>query len=282
MDIFNICTLATTSILEELIRFPWGRMALIGLFIYLMLCVYAWIFADRILFPAPRQPSYEIDQDIFFLESANGGKIACKGWTPPNPKGLTILYTHGNAEDFGRVEEFLQLWVEAGWSVFAYDYPGYGHSPGKPSEQGCYDAIDTVFEHLTKKLNIPPHKIVLWGRSLGTGPSCYLAEKEKMGGLILESPFITAYRTVTETPVVPWDRFRNLHRAPFIQVSSLVIHGHEDEIVPFRHGKRVFNALSGPKKFLEIPHAGHNDLSQTGGEKYRTGIHDFLTSVLGD
>ena len=172
--------------------------------------------------------------------------------------------------------------MKDGWSVLAYDYPGYGHSSGKPSEEGCYDAIDTAYQYLIEKLAIPPSKIIVWGRSLGTGPSCYLAEKEKFGGLILETPFITAYRTVTETPVLPWDRFRNIHRAPNIQNKSLVIHGHEDEIVPFRHGKRVFNTLPQPKVFLEFENSGHNDLPETGGKRYRSSINKFLTSTIED
>ena len=280
MDTLNICTLASTSILDELMHFPWGRMLLIGFSLYLILCFYGWIFADRILFPAPKQPAYQLDNTVFFLESAKGTKIACKHLTAEQPKGLTILYSHGNAEDLGRIEEFLQPWVADGWSVLAYDYPGYGHSSGKPSEEGCYDAIDTVYQHLTKILEIPPAQVVIWGRSLGTGPSSYLAEKEQTGGIILETPFMTAYRTVTETPVLPWDRFPNLKRAPHIHGPSLVIHGHKDEIVPFRHGKKVYNALSQPKQFLELPHAGHNDLAETGGEKYRSGINDFLNHVL--
>lgn len=281
MEILNICTLASTSIIEEIFRFPWARMALIGLTIYLFLCFYAWLFADRILFPAPQQPGYEVDESIFFLESTSGTKIACKHFFPAKPKGLTILYSHGNAEDLGRIDKSLELWVADGWSVLAYDYPGYGHSPGRPSEQGCYDAIDTAYKYLIEKMEIPSSKIVVWGRSLGTGPSCYLAEKEKTGGIILETPFMTAFRTITETSLLPWDRFRNLQRAPQIKGPSLVIHGHEDEIVPFRHGKRVFNALVEPKQFLEFIDAGHNDLEETGGEKYRSAINDFLNQVLG-
>ena len=281
MDILHTLTLASTSIIDDIIHFPWGRMFLIGCLIYVILCIYAWIFADRILFPAPKNPGYNNDESVFFLKTTNDGRIACKHWISEKPKGLTILYSHGNAEDIGRVEDFLQTWLADGWSVFVYDYPGYGHSSGKPSEHGCYDAIDAAYEHLSQKLELPSDKIVVWGRSLGTGPSCYLAEREKFGGLILETPFITAYRTVTETTVLPWDRFRNIQRAPKIQNKSLVIHGHEDEIVPFRHGKKVFNALPEPKKFIEFIHASHNDLPEIGGEKYRDGINDFLNDVLG-
>ena len=70
------------------------------------------------------------DDIFFFLETARGEKIACKYWKakthPPDH-----LYSHGNAEDIGRIEEFFTIWVKMGYSVFAYDYPGYGHSSGK-------------------------------------------------------------------------------------------------------------------------------------------------------
>ena len=282
MDHTTIYTLASTSIIDDIINFPWGRMAIIGLVLYLILLFYAWVFADRILFPAPKNPAYDQDEEVFFLETEEGSKIACKHWNADKPKGLTLLYSHGNAEDIGRIEEFLKTWVSEGWSVITYDYPGYGHSPGKASETGCYQAIDTVFEHLTEQKGINPHNIVIWGRSLGTGPSSYLAEKKKLGGLILETPFMTAFRTVTETPILPWDRFRNLERAPSIHCPSLVIHGKKDEVVPFRHGKRVFNALPEPKSFLEFEAAGHNDLPEIGGIKYRSSINEFFNQVLGD
>ena len=106
MDIIFTCTLASTSIIDSLIHFPWGRMFLIGCLIYVILCVYAWIFADRILFPAPKGPSYEKDENVFFLETKRGDQIACKHWIPENPKGLTILYSHGNAEDIGKSRIF--------------------------------------------------------------------------------------------------------------------------------------------------------------------------------
>ena len=90
---------------------------------------------------------------------------------------------------------------------------------------------------------------------------------------------MTAYRTVTETPVLPWDRFPNLKRAPHIHGPSLVIHGHKDEIVPFRHGKKVYNALSQPKQLLELPHAGHKDLAKL-RRKYRLELMIFSTKCL--
>ncbi len=271
-----------TDFSDLLLRFPWGRLALFALAFYLILCIYAWCFADRILFPAPRGTTKEPVDGVFFISDSDGMKIACKSWVPDAPKGVTLLYSHGNAEDLSMIEENLLHWSEEGWEILAYDYPGYGSSEGKPSEEGCYRAIDAVYGHLIEQLGKSPESVVLWGRSLGTGPSCYLASREKVGGVILETPFMTAYRTVTETRVLPWDRFDNLERAPAILCRSLVLHGHQDEVVPFRHGKRVFQALSQPKRLVEFEDGSHNDLPEKGGERYRYEINEFLKEVLGD
>lgn len=105
---------------------------------------------------------------------------------------VTLLFSHGNAEDLGMIFEWFQeLSQEVRVNVMAYDYEGYGKSNGRPSEQGCYDDIDAAYTFLTQTLRTPPEQIVLYGRSVGSGPSCYLAEKlhkeqVALGGLILQ------------------------------------------------------------------------------------------------
>jgi len=105
---------------------------------------------------------------------------------------VTILFSHGNAEDLGMIYEwFYELSQEVRVNVLAYDYEGYGKSNGRPSEQGCYDDIDAAYAFLTQTLRTPPEQIVLYGRSVGSGPSCYLAERLHkaqvvLGGLILQ------------------------------------------------------------------------------------------------
>ena len=68
---------------------------------------------------------------------------------------------------------------------FIQEYTGYGANEEnfECKEEYVYNDIDCVFEYLTKQLNISPKDIILYGRSLGSGPSCYLAEKYKnIGG----------------------------------------------------------------------------------------------------
>lgn len=266
--------------MDEFMNIPWARFAFLFLCLYLLFCGLAWLFADRMLFPVPRPSSYDTEFSNLVLELEDGEKIHCLHLQSENPS-LSIIYSHGNGEDIGMLEDLLQSWKEPEWEIIAFDYPGYGLSEGKPSESGCYEAISVVYEHLVDTLNRDPGKVIAWGRSLGTGPTTYLAEKKQLGGMILESPFLSAFRSVTQIPFFPWDRFPNHRYAEKITCSSLVIHGYYDEVIPYRQGVSIFKALGGPKKFLKVEEGEHNNLPQAGGELYASTIRDFLKKRLG-
>ena len=136
---------------------------------------------------------------------------------------VTILFSHGNAEDLGmmyrRMKEMAMLLCA---NVLAYDYTGYGLSKPRnhpPTEAMCYRNIEAAYNHLTQTMKIPPNEIILYGRSLGSGPSCYLAKKTaddgaSVAGLILHSPFLSIYRIVLDCRVnLVGDMFINRSRA---------------------------------------------------------------------
>jgi hypothetical protein len=101
----------------------------------------------------------------------------------------TILYSHGNAEDLGMLSSYLaDLSKILHVNILAYDYTGYGYSNRHlakhsksmeklPSEQHCYADICAAYDYLIRLRGIPPRHIILFGRSIGSGPSCYLATK---------------------------------------------------------------------------------------------------------
>ncbi|KAL7547123.1 hypothetical protein ACHAWF_010441 [Thalassiosira exigua] len=164
----------------------------------------------------------------------------------------TILYSHANAEDLGNIYPWCKFLSKMlGVNIFAYDYTGYGLATdqGDPSEDYCFADISAAYSYLTSVLGIPPSSIVLYGRSLGSGPSCYLAartadEGSPVGGLVLHAPFLSVYRIVLESGcTLPGDRFPNVDFAPGVRSPVLFVHGTKDSIVPFHHSERLLETI---------------------------------------
>ena len=209
---------------------------------YGTLFAYAIVMSDRqIYFPPER--SLPVVSGGLTLKTPSGTAISALYWpaSPANTQTQIILYSHGNAEDLFTLQNTLAEFQERGFGVLAYDYPGYGQSEGKPSERGIYEAIDAAYEYLTIVEQIPPSQILVYGRSLGGGPSVDLAARKPIGGLILEATFVSIYRVVTRIPLVPLDKFRNLAKIPQVQAPLLIFHGTDDTVIPLWHGQALYN-----------------------------------------
>ena len=106
-----------------------------------------------------------------------------------------------------------------------------------------------------------------------------LASHQPLGGLIIESAFVSADRIVTTIPLLPLDKFQNLTKISRVHCPVLVIHGKQDKVVPFWHGERLFAAANEPKRALWVEDAGHNDLLETLGPHYEQALKDFVTLI---
>ncbi len=199
----------------------------------------------------------------------------------PNPNAMfTLLYIHGNAEDLGDIRPRLEQLQQSGFSVFAYDYRGYGTSDGQPSEQNAYEDVKQVYLYLTQTLGVNPNRLLVQGRSLGGGSAVYLATQYPVAGVILESTFTSTFRVVVPIPILPFDKFTNLQRLPQIHVPILVIHGEADSVIPIAQGRQLYAAASAPKQMLWVPSAGHNNVPQIAGERYYQALTAFQNLVL--
>jgi fermentation-respiration switch protein FrsA (DUF1100 family) len=255
------------------------RVALSAALVYATVAACAWLISDRMIF-LPPPPSYRDTPDILKVPTADGERIAAVYL--PNPGATyTLLLSHGNAEDLGWVLPSLPPIPVLGFGLFAYDYRGYGLSEGRPSEQHVYADIDAAYDYLTRELRVPAARIILYGRSLGAGAAVDLAARQSVGGLILESPFLAAFRVLTRIPLFPFDKFRNVDKIGRVRCPVLVMHGEADEIVPLWHGQRLFERAPGPKMLVVIPGAHHNDFMQVAGARYTAALRDFETLLRG-
>ncbi|WP_197985574.1 alpha/beta hydrolase [Leptolyngbya sp. Cla-17] len=244
---------------------------------YLALNAFAFFYGERLIF-LPRPRSYQDSPEILKLTTHSGEQISALYL--PNPTATyTVLYSHGNAEDLGRIRQRLERLKNLGVSVFAYDYRGYGTSQGKPSEQNAYQDIEAAYRYLTVTLGISPNRIILYGRSLGSGTSVEIASREAIAGLILESPFTSTFRVITQIAVVPFDRFDNLRKIEKVRCPVLFLHGTQDGLIPFRHSEILLRQVRSSKQLVAIAGADHNDLLEIAGTQYNQAIQTFIQQL---
>lgn len=248
--------------------------------VYVALFLFGLLLSEPVIFQ-PHPAGYRDDNRILKLTSRDGRRISAVYLQNPSAT-YTLLFSHGNAEDLGDDLLFLQVVRDAGFSVLAYDYQGYGTSEGRSSEAHVYEDEEAAYQYLTHQLATPPDRIIAWGRSLGGAAAVDLAARRPLAGLILESSFVSAFRVLTRLPLLPIDKFRTLDKISAVRCPVLVIHGEADRVIPFWHGQKLFSAAPGPKRSLWVPGADHNDVADVAGARYFEALREFAASLAAE
>ena len=260
-------------------EWSWKRVIRSTVLIYGIVFIFAVVWSERIIF-IDGLCSYRELPGAVSIPTPAGNRVTA--WYRPHTKAVfTILHSHGNGEDLGDLQDYFNDYHRQGYSLFAYDYPGYGTSPGRASEQGTYDAVEAAWNYLTNTLQIPPDRIILHGRSVGSGPAVWLAGRVRPAGLIVESGFVSAFRVMTRIPLLPFDRFPNLKRLPLVTCPMLFIHGAGDPVIKAWHGRALAKAAGDRGTQCIIEGAGHNDVSWVRRKKYWDAIRRFADSLDG-
>lgn len=244
---------------------------------YAVLCLYAVVMADHFIF-ANSPPTYRATREILTARSSMGADIPMIFLQAPNARA-TILYSHGNLEDLGFIRPRLETFRAQGYNVLSYDYPGFGIATGQRNEAACNAAAQAAYDTLTQTFKIPPGQIILYGRSMGSGPATHLALTNPAAGLVLQSPFVSAFRVQTGIKILPWDRFDNLAALRQIKLPVLLVHGLSDETIPAWHSQMLSQAAAGPVTTLYVPFALHNNVIEIAREEYWQTLARFVTST---
>lgn len=187
-----------------------------------------------------------------------------------------ILYLHGNAGHLGHRMRLVRQFLTAGFGVLMLEYRGYGGNRGKPTEQGLYTDGRTALQYVQAQ---QPESIVLFGESLGTGVATQLAMEFPICALVLQAPY-TSLTAVARyhypwVPISLMDKFDSLARIHQIHAPVLILHGQLDKVVPFSHGKVLYEKAHHPKEFRAFPDRGHHDLRD---ESYAHTVEKFIIS----
>jgi hypothetical protein len=231
----------------------------------------------------PRQAG--LDYEDVRLVTADG--VALHGWFVPRSQARgTVLFLHGNAGNISHRLDSLQMFHRLGYSTLIIDYRGYGNSGGKPSEQGTYRDAEAAWRYLTETRRIPADTIVLFGESLGGAVAAWLASQHRPGALVIASGFTSvpdlAVKFYPYLPVRWLSRFDYGTRAYLrtVEAPVFIAHSPEDEIVPYQHGRALYDAAKEPKQFLELS-GGHNDGFIFVRESWVQALGEFLNGHVG-
>jgi len=185
-------------------------------------------------------------------------------WVPAEGARGTVLFFHGNAGNISHRVDYLLMFNRLRYSTLIVDYRGYGRSTGTPSEEGTYRDAEAAWDYLRHARLAQPRDVVIAGESLGAAVATRLAAEVEPRAVVLFSTFTSATDLGAEVywflPVrllsrIGYDNRENLKR---IRAPVFIAHSRDDDIVPYAHGKRLYEAANEPKAFLEM-RGGHND-----------------------
>lgn len=227
------------------------------------------------------QPTAVLVQDAWFA-AEDGTKL--HGWyvRHPEPRGHALLL-HGNAGNITLLADTLRVLNRRHrLNVLALDYRGYGRSEGRPSEQGLYQDARAARAWLAQKEGIAESDVILMGTSLGGAVAVELAASDGARGLVLSGTFTSLpdvaqhhwrylpMKLLLSTQMNSLDRIKHYH-GPL-----LLSHGDADEVVPYKHGKALYEAAPGPKRLVTCYGLKHNDPQP---EEYRLALDEFIDQL---
>jgi len=210
--------------------------------------------------------------------------IKLHGWfikSSHEKRGPLLIYFGGNSEE---ASWFLDnISYLKGWSLLLMNYRGYGLSQGSPSEKNLFQDALLIYDKFSKREDIDQKRIVVMGRSLGTGVGVFLASQRSLRGIILVSPYDSLESLAKNIyPYVPISLllkhpFDSLSRVSKIRTPLLALFASDDRVVPPKHSKKLIEKWNGPKQFYEFKGYGHNSIPFA--DKYWTRITEFLASL---
>jgi pimeloyl-ACP methyl ester carboxylesterase len=177
-----------------------------------------------------------------------------------DPTAPTLIFAHGNGELIDDWAEAMRGVAAAGANVLLVEFPGYGHSAGRPSRASIRETFARAYDWLVEEERVGSSGVVAYGRSIGGGAASDLARDRPVQALVLQSTFSSGMRIARELFLPGFlvrDRWDNARAVAEYGGPVLLMHGLEDEVISYSHAETMANARPG-LAVTQIP-CGHND-----------------------
>ncbi len=227
-------------------------------------------YPEKAFFGSPED--FDLNHEDVQIRTEDG--VSLHAWMVGEKKHKpVVLFFHGNAGNISHRLDRVVRWRDFPVRVLLLDYRGYGQSQGKPDEEGLYEDAKAAYQYLRNVEKLSPNQIFLFGESLGGAVAIELATQFPVASLTVESTFTSLKKLAAKLfPFVPSmavsNSYNSISKISGLRIPLTVIHGTEDEIVPFEMGKELFETAPEPKRFLEVKGAHHNDLYLQAGSDY--------------
>ena len=252
---------------------------------------------DRKLYDTPDKHGLKYEE--VFFPSRDGTSLG--GWFIPavgEAKG-TVIHFHGNAQNMSAHFGFVSWLPAQGFNLFVFDYRGYGTSAGKANRDGVHEDSLAALDYIAARPGIDHNRLLVLGQSLG-GANAIAALGSRLHpgirAVVIESTF-SSYREIVKDKVgaIPLlsllrtplstillsDRYAPADAVAGIAPTPLVIiHGTADEVVPYSHGKRLFELAREPKQLWTIEGGGHIEAFVNHGDEYRRRVVTYFNDAL--
>jgi hypothetical protein len=222
--------------------------------------------------------------------NGDGELIGWQASSPGNGTGANaVVVFHGNGGYAGHRDYFIEgfsAWDDQrSWTIYIFEYPGYGARQGHPAE----DRIKARAGEAVASLFDGYDRLFLVGESLGTGVATHLAGQfpEHIDGLLLITPFTSLVDVAKKHyPMFPVgllmrERYDNLEPLKGYRGPVAFLIAGADEIIPPSLGRKLYEAYSGPKRLWVQEGRGHNTLDYDPGASWWKEAADFLQNSGG-
>jgi uncharacterized protein len=227
-----------------------------------------YFFQDLILFhprSLPRDHSFSFDQPF---EEVNlpfeGNNLNFVKFKPSAPRKGLVLFYHGNMRNVEHYKKYPAYFVRNGYEVWMVDYPGFGKTTGKRTEENIYRQAEEFYRLAAAE--IQHEYLIIYGKSIGTGIASYIASRHPHKKLILETPYYSidalARHYVPFYPVSPMSRFGfpTYYYLQNLKTPVSILHGSNDETIPFTQAERLQKEKPSIE-LVRIEQGKHNNLS---------------------
>ncbi len=242
-----------------------------GLVFYLVVCVVVAIFQRRFIYFPPVYTPEQVDQmaqaaGLERWKNTAGESIGLKRLSPKQPAEGRVLIVDGNATTATGCAHYADaIQGIAAFDVFIVEYPGFADRPGSPSQGSLFRAADEAF-----RLLVTNGPVCLVGGSLGTGVAAYLAGTypDKVAGMVLFAPYnrltdvAQAHMPLLPVHLMLVDRFPSEDYLRHYHGPVAMLVAGEDEVIPEKYGRRLYDGYTGPKRLWEFPMDDHKSLME--------------------